>query len=76
MTRLRTETDKAYQDFHSKVVDACVNLMRGHCINDDGSKMTDLEVTHFFQNVCSYEEEFREGLTPEEVAEAQWDALT
>ena len=42
--------------------------MSGRGVNDDGSKMSDLEITHFFQNVCSYEEEFEEGLTPEEVA--------
>jgi hypothetical protein len=38
--------------------------------------MSDLEITHFFQNVCSYEEEFEEGLTPEEVAQNQWEAIT
>ena len=76
MMVLRTEQEKAYQDFHSKVVDACVALMSGRCVNDDGSKMSDLEITHFFQNVCSYEEEFEEGLTPKEVAQNQWEAIT
>jgi len=50
--------------------------MSGRGVNDDGSKMSDLEITHFFQNVCSYEEEFEEGLTPEEVAQNQWEAIT
>jgi hypothetical protein len=36
--------------------------------------MSDLEITHFFQNVCSYEEEFEEGLTPEEVALSRSDS--
>ena len=44
--------------------------------NDDGSVMSDLEIQSFFGNVCSYEEEFREGLTPEQVAENQWEAIT
>ena len=76
MTVITTENDRAYRDFHQKVADACVSLMSGRCRNDDGSVMSDLEIQFFFGNVCSYEEEFREGLTPEQVAENQWEAIT
>ena len=76
MTVIQTANDRAYRDFHQKVADACVILMSGRCRNDDGTVMTDLEIQSFFQNVCSYEEEFAEGLTPEQVAEAQWEAIT
>lgn len=68
--------DAAYEEFHDKVVAACVGLMLGRCTNDDGSQMTAPQLRVFFGRVCSYEEEFAEGLTPEQVAEAQWEAIT
>ncbi|HMD77253.1 MAG TPA: hypothetical protein VKG86_07755 [Terracidiphilus sp.] len=76
MTVIQTANDKAYRDFHQKVADACVALMSGYCKNHDGSMMSDLEIQSFFQNSCSYEEEFKEGFTPEQVADAQWEAIT
>ena len=65
-----------YATFHARVVDACVDLMLGRCINDDGSTMNEEELRYFFGTVCSYEVEFKDKQTPEEVAEAQWEAIT
>lgn len=52
-----------YLEYHAKVVQACCNLM--------GEQHRE-----FFDKECSYESELAEGLTPEECAEAQYEALT
>jgi len=67
---------KAYDEYHSKVVEACVDLMRGRITGEDGGADTDEDLRHFFGNACSYEEEFADGQTPKQVAEAQWEAIT
>ena len=65
-----------YAIYHAQVVDACVDLMSGRCINEDGTKMSDEEIRHFFGEVCSYEDEFKDAQKPQDVAEAQWEAIT
>ena len=76
MTEIHTKSDKAYQKLVEDVAGACVALMSGRCQNDDGSRMSDFEIHRFFQFACSYEEEFAEGMSPEQVAEAQLEAMT
>ena len=47
-----------YAEYHQKVVNACAALMgEAH--------------RHFFDSQCSYEEEFANGIAPEEVAQDQ-----
>jgi hypothetical protein len=52
-----------YQVYHEQVVEACAKLM--------GEQVRD-----FFDKQCDYLEEFMEGADPEEVAQAQYDAVT
>jgi hypothetical protein len=70
------EIPEDYKAFHEAVTQACVDLMTGRCVNDDGSMWTADEVREFFDKQCSFEEEFAEGMKPAEVAEAQWEAIT
>jgi len=51
------------EQYHKDVVEACVSLMGEH-------------TRVFFDDACSYEEEFAEGMTPEECAQGQYEALT
>jgi hypothetical protein len=65
-----------YDEYRAAVAQACVELMHGHCNDEDGKPMSDGKIRYFFGVVCSYEDEFKEGLKPEEVAQAQWEAIT
>jgi hypothetical protein len=51
-----------YAQYHDAVVNACAELMGE-------------SVRPFFEEQCDYFEEFEEGIEPEEVAMAQFDAL-
>jgi len=51
------------EQYHKDVVEACVELM--------GEENRD-----FFDHQCSYESHYEEGQTPQECAEAQYEALT
>jgi hypothetical protein len=65
-----------YRTYHAMVVDACVKLMSRHCLNDDGSQMSEKDLREFFDKQCTYHDEFAGKQSPEEVAEAQWEAIT
>jgi hypothetical protein len=52
-----------YSAYHTKVVDACAALM--------GENQR-----QFFDEQCDYFEEFERNEEPDEVAWAQWEALT
>jgi hypothetical protein len=52
-----------YQAYHKQVVEACVKLMGE-------------QARSFFDTECDYLDEFWEGADPEEVAQAQYDAVT
>ena len=56
-----------YEEYHKAVVDECVRLSQ---FLYDGESTRE-----FWDKQCSYEDEFREGLTPEECADACIEAL-
>lgn len=56
-----------YRAYHRDVVEACMVLGPPWVAGNE-------EWYKFFDG-CSYEEEFVEGLTPEECAQTQWEAL-
>jgi hypothetical protein len=60
---IETKRTPEYEAFHQKVVGACVKIMGE-------------EHREFFDMECDYLDEFAEGLDPDEVAQAQYDALT
>lgn len=52
-----------YQKYHQLVVTECVRITGEHN-------------REFFDKICDYIDDFKEGTPPEEVARHQWEAWT
>lgn len=66
-----------YTAYHDAVVAACVEMFTSNRIRPQKCGITaDEEVRQFFACECDYFDEFKEGLSATECAEAQYDALT
>lgn len=59
----RVSWTSEYAAYHDVVVEGCVRLFASHGVRE------------FFERECDYFEEFHEGLSPADCAQAQLDAL-